>query len=184
MDDIVRQAMNKWPNVPDCFGWLGLDARGQWLMRDDQVQALGGFQDGPSAAKGSVLHHDKLIAFIERNYACNDLGWWYFQNGPQRVYIELADTPFIWRMSDTFEVHAHTGKLAKPWGCWVDESGKAYLETDLGFGLVHTMDVARLAKALDAGIWACQACQSSDLPHNFAYERSPQQAHHKSKKET
>ena len=27
MDDIVRQAMAKWPNVPDCFGWLALDAR-------------------------------------------------------------------------------------------------------------------------------------------------------------
>lgn len=28
MDDIVKQAMVKWPNVPDCYGWLGLDARG------------------------------------------------------------------------------------------------------------------------------------------------------------
>ncbi|MFZ9138137.1 MAG: DUF2946 family protein, partial [Hylemonella sp.] len=24
MDDIVRQAMAKWPNVPACYGWLGL----------------------------------------------------------------------------------------------------------------------------------------------------------------
>ena len=41
MDDLVRQAMVKWPNVPDCFGWLGLDSRGQWYMRDDRAQALG-----------------------------------------------------------------------------------------------------------------------------------------------
>ena len=41
MDDIVRAAMVKWPNVPDCFGWLGLDARGNWYMRDDRAQACG-----------------------------------------------------------------------------------------------------------------------------------------------
>lgn len=35
MDDIVKQALAKWPNVPDCYGWLGLDARGRWFMRDD-----------------------------------------------------------------------------------------------------------------------------------------------------
>ncbi len=43
MDDIVRQAIAKWPNVPDCYGWLGLDARGRWFMRDDAVQAQGSF---------------------------------------------------------------------------------------------------------------------------------------------
>lgn len=179
MDDIVRQAMAKWPNVPDCFGWLGLDARGQWRMRDDRVQAFGTFQDGPREAKGAVLRHDKLIAFIERNYACNAQGWWFFQNGPQRVFIELAVTPFIWRISDAFEVQAHTGATAKPQSCWLDETGKAYLDTDLGFGLVHTMDVARLAKALEQGLWDCQECQMEALPKTFGYERSPQlaQAH-------
>lgn len=40
MDDLVRQAMAKWPHVPDCHGWLGLDSRGQWYMRDDRVQML------------------------------------------------------------------------------------------------------------------------------------------------
>ena len=24
MDEIVKQAMAKWPNVPNCYGWLGL----------------------------------------------------------------------------------------------------------------------------------------------------------------
>ena len=41
MDDIVKQAMAKWPNVPHCYGWLGLDARGNWYMRDDSAQAAG-----------------------------------------------------------------------------------------------------------------------------------------------
>ena len=68
VDEIVKQAMTKWPDVPDCFGWLGLDNRGQWHMRDDRVQALGSFQSGLQGAKGSVLRHEKLISFIDRNY--------------------------------------------------------------------------------------------------------------------
>ena len=38
MDDIVKQAMAKWPNVPACSGWLGLDARGNWWLRDAAAQ--------------------------------------------------------------------------------------------------------------------------------------------------
>ena len=41
MDDIVRAALKKWPNVPACYGWLALDARGEWYMRDERVQAAG-----------------------------------------------------------------------------------------------------------------------------------------------
>jgi hypothetical protein len=100
MDDIVRQAMVKWPDVPDCYGWLGLDSRGQWWMRDDRVQALGAFQSGQPGAKGSLLRHEKLIDFIQRNYESDAQGQWYFQNGPQRVYIELEITPHIWRIEN------------------------------------------------------------------------------------
>jgi hypothetical protein len=27
--------------VPHCHGWLALDARGQWYMRDERMQAAG-----------------------------------------------------------------------------------------------------------------------------------------------
>ena len=66
MDEIVRQAMAKWPQVPDCFGWLALDARGDWYLRDDAAQAEGSFACGAPGAKGSRLRHDKLIGFIGR----------------------------------------------------------------------------------------------------------------------
>jgi Protein of unknown function (DUF2946) len=93
MDDIVRQAIAKWPNVPDCHGWLGLDARGNWFMRDDRVQALGAFPaldtPGKPGARGALLKHEKLIEFIHRNYTRDAAGQWFFQNGPQRVYLEL-----------------------------------------------------------------------------------------------
>ena len=85
MEDIVRQAMAKWPNVPHCWGWLGLDARGNWYMRDDRAQTAGTFLQ----SKGSLLKHEKLIDFIARNYEHDEHGQWFFQNGPQRVYVEL-----------------------------------------------------------------------------------------------
>ena len=109
MDDIVKQAMAKWPNVPNCYGWLGLDERGHWYLRDDPTQARGHFQSGVPGTKGSLLQHEKLIEFIHRNYSADSTGAWYFQNGPQRVYVELAATPFVWRLSSDFKLTAQTG---------------------------------------------------------------------------
>lgn len=176
MDDIVRQAMAKWPNVPDCYGWLGLDSRGQWHMRDDPVQALGSFQSGVAGAKGSVLRHDKLIEFIQRNYEADAQGRWYFQNGPQRVYVELEATPWIWRVQADGTVVAHTGQPAQVAACLVDEHGHVYAHTALGLGLVHTLDVAQAAEHIEQGRWPLQACQQADLPSRFGYVLSPQQA--------
>ena len=174
MDDLVRQAMAKWPNVPDCFGWLGLDNRGQWHMRDDRVQALGSFQSGMQGAKGSVLRHEKLISFIDRNYESDGRGRWYFQNGPQRVYVELESTPFIWRLDEAFTPTAHTGQCSTVQTCLVDELGRVYLHTPLGLGLVHTLDVGLVALAIEKGIWTAQDCMSKDLPEQFGYVNSPQ----------
>jgi len=162
VDDIVKQAMAKWPNVPHCHGWLGLDERGDWYMRDDRIQALGGFKDaclrGDKAAKGSRLQHEKLIAFIERNYLsevdANGVEQWFFQNGPQRVYVELAATPYIWRLAEDFSIQSHTGLSAKYKSCQLDTEGRVYLITTLGFGLVHTQDVHIAAEAIDQGVWS------------------------------
>ena len=41
MDAIVEAALKKWPNVPHCYGWLALDARGDWYMRDERIQRAG-----------------------------------------------------------------------------------------------------------------------------------------------
>jgi hypothetical protein len=130
MDDIVRQAIAKWPNVPHCFGWLGLDARGNWYMRDDQTQATGAFPQ----SKGSLLKHEKLIDFIHRNYEADTAGRWFFQNGPQRVYVELEVTPHVWRIDADHAVSSHTGHAAQVAASLVDEKGWLYLATDIGFG--------------------------------------------------
>ena len=175
MDDIVRQAMAKWPDVPDCFGWLGLDSRGQWWMRDDRAQAIGEFQSGIPGAKGSVLRHEKLIEFIHRNYEADALGRWFFQNGPQRVYIELEATPHIWRIADDFAVTSHTGAWAQVDKSLVDEHGKVYLLTSLGLGLVHTLDVPRAAQALEMARWSLEDALFGDLPAHYGYVMSPQE---------
>ena len=145
-------------------------------MRDDRVQELGTFQSGNPGSKGSVLRHEKLIEFIHRNYEADAQGRWYFQNGPQRVFIELEVTPHIWRISDEFEVTSHTGKDSKIEACLVDENGHVYLQTSLGFGLVHSLDVERVAEALEQGIWHLKTCQSTDLAERYGYVVSPQQA--------
>lgn len=173
MDDMVRQAMVKWPNVPDCYGWLGLDSRGQWWMRDDRAQALGAFQSGLPGAKGSVLRHEKLIDFIHRNYGADANGRWYFQNGPQRVFIELEATPYIWRIADDFAVTSHTGALTQVNKALVDESGKVYLHTRLGLGLVHSLDVPRAAQALEMALWTLEEEKAIRLPEHYGYVISP-----------
>ena len=174
MDDMVRKAMVKWPNVPDCYGWLGLDNRGQWRMRDDTVQSLGTFQGQVPGAKGSVLRHENLIEFIHRNYDADELGRWYFQNGPQRVYVELESTPYIFRLDASFNATSHTGKVTQVLNCLVDEWGCAYLNTTLGLGLVHTMDVVVLGEAITQGLWEAKECMFKELPARYAYIQSPQ----------
>ncbi|MFM0175959.1 DUF2946 family protein [Paraburkholderia sediminicola] len=101
MDDIVKQALAKWPNVPSCTGWLMLDRRGNWRMRDEAAQAGG--------SPGTPIRHEALLGFINRNYAADERGQWYFQNGPQRVYVELGYTPWVVRLSADADADADAG---------------------------------------------------------------------------
>ncbi|WP_093206495.1 DUF2946 family protein [Variovorax sp. YR750] len=179
MDDIVKQALAKWPNVPHCYGWLGLDARGNWYMRDDRTQAMGPFR----SAKGSMLRHDKLIEFIHRNYEHDDEGQWFFQNGPQRVYVELEASPLVWRVAEDanasggFAVTAHTGVATTVSDCLLDEEGRLYLVSPLGLGLVHTQDVGIAAEAVERGLWTPANVQASELPARFGHVLSPAERH-------
>ena len=186
MDEIVKQAMAKWPNVPACHGWLGLDARGNWYLRDQQTQDAGefagGFAGGVAQSKGSRVEHAKLIEFIARNYLADADGCWYFQNGPQRVFVELENTPLIWRVrrsdTDGLHIHSHTGTpvaASEIQSSVVDESGCLYLLAPQGLGLVHSQDVLDAAAALDAGDFPEPVeIESALLPERFGFVRSPQ----------
>ncbi len=170
MDDLVLAALKKWPNVPHCYGWLALDARGDWYMRDERIQPAGPFPQ----VKGSRILHDKLKAFIHRNYAADEAGQWFFQNGPQRVYVELACTPWIWRLQPDGRVLGHTGRATQRVdSAWLDEAGHLYLLTDLGLGLVHTQDMTLAADAIEAGRWLPKDCIAAELPAHHGFLRHP-----------
>ena len=169
MDDIVKAALKKWPNVPHCYDWLALDARGDWYMRDERIQAAGPFP----RIKGSRITHEKLRAFIERNYLHDDAGCWFFQNGPQRVYVELEAAPWIWRLSEDGSIASHTGRTAQFRSALLDEAGRLFLDTDLGLGLVHTQDMALAANAVEGGRWQPEEVRFETLPARFGYRLKP-----------
>ncbi len=175
MDDIVKQALKKWPNVPHCYGWLALDARGDWYMRDERVQAAGPFP----RVKGSRIQHEKLRDFIERNYLADEAGCWFFQNGPQRVYVELEAAPWVWRLQSASDpaampvIESHTGRAAQFASAWLDENGRLFLATDIGLGIVHTLDMEAAAGAVERGVWAPSEAVFASLPQRFGYRLAP-----------
>lgn len=177
MDEIVLAALKKWPDVPHCFGWLGLDARGDWYLRDAAVQRAGPFP----RCKGSRIEHRKLIEFIGRNYEADAAGRWFFQNGPQRVYVQLEAAPWVWRLSPPQHdsgasplLRSHTGLPASPRSSWLDEAGRLFLDTTQGFGLVHSQDMLEAARAVEAGHWVPEPLDFAAAPARFGYVRDPQ----------
>ena len=129
MDEQVFRSLIKWPNVPDCFGWLALDRRGQWRMRDEFAQQ--------NKLSGQVITHLALNEFISRNYVCDHLGRYFFQNGPQRVFITLDATPWIARITPSAEglqLITQCHSPVEPSSALCDESGNIYI-----VGKVHQL---------------------------------------------
>ena len=132
MDDAVRQALARWPDVPHCFGWLSLSRRGEWQL-----------PDGP-------IRHAGLAAFIGRNYEADADGRWYFQNGPQRVFVSLAYTPTVLRLATPARLQTHTGLPVETLtGAWLDEEGSLLLGCEHGIALLDDRDLAAMAAHLD-----------------------------------
>lgn len=186
MDDIVKAALAKWPNVPDCTGWLLLDRRGQWRMRDEGAQARGEL--------GTPIRHAALIGFIERNYESDEQGRWFFQNGPQRVFVELAYTPWVVRLALADEgapaLSDHTGVSFDPTAALVDDEGAVLFADESRPGRVavlhdHDLDLfAQLALLEGDGLggmvsWrpertiAIEAIRRVDVPARFGFVASP-----------
>jgi hypothetical protein len=174
MDPIVEAALKKWPNVPHCYGWLALDARGDWYMRDERIQAAGPFP----RIKGSRIQHEKLLAFIQRNYGVDAQGAWFFQNGPQRVYLQLEAAPWIWRLTAAADapplIHSHTGLAAGPVeAVWLDEQDRLFLACPQGLGLVHSLDMETAADAVEAGLWQPRPCPHAELLQRYRVQLAP-----------
>ena len=116
--------MAKWPEVPAVYGWLALDRRGRWRLR------------------GEVLEHPAMVRFINRNYACDARGCWYFQNGPQRVYVTLEYTPFVFSLDARARLLVHTGlRVRRLRGAAIDDEGNLLLLCEHGPGVFDDRDL-------------------------------------------
>lgn len=148
MDDEVISAMAKWPNVPPAWGWLRLDRRGQWFLVKRDAEDFIETRDG----RGSIVRNERMIDYIGRNYASDDQGRWFFQNGPQRAYADLELAPWVLRVDVTAQgLHwlTHTGIFAhQTLAAATDASGNFYVMTELGMGLVDDRQLARLEPLL------------------------------------
>ena len=126
MDEMVVRSLAKWPNVPAVYGWLDLDRRGNWLIKGERI--------------GNVA----LREFIARNYAADPQGRWFFQNGPQRVYVRLAYTPHV--------VHHDGERLVDQCGqdfpadsALLDDEGSVLIQGARGIALLDDRDLERYA---------------------------------------
>lgn len=127
MDDAVARSLARWPNVPAVYGWLSLDRRGNWRIKGDRIA---------NAA---------LRDFIGRNYEADARGCWYFQNGPQRVYVSLAYTPLVVHYEADSLVD-HCGRDFGAGEAFVDEEGSVLMVAGRRIALLDDRDLGRLAE--------------------------------------
>ena len=172
-------AIAKWPNVPACYDWLSLDRRGDWRLQGERVT------------------HRGLIEFMNRQYGSDESGCWFVQNGPQRVFVTLAATPWIFRRDGESFV-SHTGQAAtKIKNIYLDAEGSVVLNTDFGVGLLDDRELAGfLAECHDPEgelaseeafitlmttgsgniVWKnhhLQSIAAGDLPKRFGFDPAP-----------
>jgi hypothetical protein len=142
MDEIVIRAIARWPNVPSVYGWLRLDRRGNWLVKSRAER------DG--APSFERISNRAVIEFIGRNYERDAAYRWYFQNGPQRVFVTLDYTPWVYRLDDAgsgFLVHAGTAPRALE-AAFIDDSGSLLLKSELGIGVLLDRDLSAVLERL------------------------------------
>lgn len=142
MDQSVKDALARWPDVPAVYGWLSLDARGRWRLHPQGQSAVGG--------PGESITNTQILEFINRNYEHDDAGRWFFQNGPQRVFLRLDAAPYVLRLSDDSRgLLTHTNAEVASVSAWrLDDAGQLYAMTPLGAGIVLDRDLPPLLEKM------------------------------------
>ena len=153
MDPLVARAMAKWPNVPAVYGWLALDRRGNWLI------------------KGERIANAALREFIARNYEADADGRWYFQNGPQRVYVTLAYTPLVVHYEGE-ELIDHCGRPFIVRAAYLDDEGSVLMAGERAIALLDDRDLARFA---DSDV-SLHRITRAEIPGRFGFVPEPQAA--------
>ena len=153
MDEIVVRSLARWPNVPAVYGWLELDRRGNWRIKGERIGNLA------------------LREFIARNYAADPQGRWFFQNGPQRVYVTLAYTPFVVHYEGE-RLFDHCGHPVEPLETWLDDEGSVLIRSERAIGLLDDRDLQRYAESGDR----LPRLQRSEVAVRFGFISNPQAA--------
>ncbi|HYL88159.1 MAG TPA: DUF2946 family protein [Burkholderiales bacterium] len=153
MDALVVQAMAKWPNVPAVYGWLSLDRRGNWRI------------------KGERIANPALRDFISRNYESDGNGRWYFQNGPQRVYVTLEYTPLVVHYEGD-ELRDHCGRPFAMRASYVDDEGSVLIEGESTLALLDDRDLARFADSAAS----LRRINAEEIQARFRFVKEPKPA--------
>ena len=127
----ITKANIKWPNVPDVYNWLSLDHRGNWLIKREKI------------------HHQGFIDFINMHYTEDALGRWFFQNGPQRVFVSLGYTPYVLSIKSygrTTHFKTQTNKVIASFDqLWIDNEGRMLASWGRHIGIISDRDLPMLA---------------------------------------
>ncbi len=150
MDAVVARAMAKWPHVPAVYGWLALDRRGNWRI------------------KGERIANQALREFISRNYAVDERGCWHFQNGPQRVFVSLAYTPFVVHYQGD-ELRDQCGRVFSRREAFVDEEGSVLIAGEETVALLDDRDLLRIADEAHS----LQRIMRAEVPSRFGFVAEP-----------
>jgi len=150
MDEIVARGMARWPDVPAVYGWLQLDRRGNWRIKGERITNTA-FRD-----------------FIARNYHADARGCWFFQNGPQRVFVELAYTPLVVRYEGSSMLD-HCSRPFRAGGFFQDEEGSVLVEGEGTIALLDDRDLGRLAD----GSPAPPGIRRAELEKRFGFVSQP-----------
>ena len=200
MDLVTIQALQKWPQVPNCYGWLYFDRRGEWRIQNEYAQQ--------HQLPGEKITHSGFKQYIESHLARDHLGNHFFQNGPQRVYISYAYCPWVIRFYPLSEGHWELkttfGEAIQPTGCFLDELDQISFEAEFEVlklnkdgqfinekikcvGLLHDHDLgifSAFAKifqnscgSLGEFLWKqkmpIEPINSKDLPRVFQFTKNP-----------
>ena len=114
-------------------------------------------------------HQRGLGAFIDRNYAADEGGRWYFQNGPQRVYVKLAYTPLVVHYVGQALVD-HCGREFASVLAFQDDEGSVLLQGERAVALLDDRDLERYADRADE----LAPIRRADVEARFHFVADPQ----------
>ena len=142
MDQSVLDSIARWPNVPAVAGWLSLSSRGEWRLHPNGDAQQGG--------PGVGVSNTQILSFFGRNYSNEEDGRYFFQNGPQRVYVRLDAAPYVVRlMPENGLLLTHNSLSVQQIKRWlIDDLGHVYADTNLGPGRIDDRDLFLLADLL------------------------------------